>query len=84
MSDAGEADEVGSLGDYFWGHIGGQPIVNRPATIKDVPPRSDLSDAISKDLKKRGFNFVGSTIIYAHMQATGMVDDHLATCFRAT
>ncbi len=76
-------DEVGGLGDYFWGFIGKRPIVNRPATIRDVPPRTELSDRISKDLKKRGFSFVGSTIVYAHMQATGMVDDHLATCFRA-
>lgn len=73
--------EFGSFDKYIWEFVGGAPIVNN---LKggDVPAPSDISDTISKDLKKRGFNFVGSTIMYAFMQATGMVNDHLATCFR--
>ncbi len=73
--------EFGSFDKYIWGFVGGKPIVNK---LKggDVPATSPISDAISKDLKKRGFNFVGSTIMYAFMQATGMVNDHLVTCFR--
>src|SRR5437868_5474880 len=73
--------EFGSFDKYIWGFVGGEPIVNQ---LKggDVPARTDISDAVSKDLKKRGFNFVGSTIMYAFMQATGMVNDHLVTCFR--
>jgi DNA-3-methyladenine glycosylase I len=62
--------------------VGGQPIVNRWTEMKQVPATSPESDALSKDLKKRGFRFVGSTIIYAHMQATGMVNDHVVSCFR--
>ena len=74
-------DEVGSFDKYIWSFVGGRPTVNK---LKggDVPARTDVSDAISKDLKKRGFSFVGSTIIYAFMQATGMVNDHLMSCFR--
>jgi DNA-3-methyladenine glycosylase I len=68
--------------DYIWGFTGGQPIQNGWKTHNDVPARTALSDAMSKDLKKRGFTFVGSTICYAFMQATGMVNDHLVTCFR--
>ena len=75
-------DEVGSLDAYFWSFVDGKPIRSRRRGHGDVPPRTDLSDKLSKDMQKRGFNFVGSTIIYAHMQATGMVNDHLATCFR--
>ncbi len=75
-------DEFGSFDCYIWAFVGGKPIVNRPEGLGDVPAKTDISDAISKDLKKRGFNFVGSTIMYAFMQATGMVNDHLVTCFR--
>lgn len=75
-------DEFGSFDEYIWGFVDGKPIVNRWKSIKQVPAKTEVSDEISKDLKKRGFNFVGSTIIYAHMQATGMVNDHLVSCFR--
>ena len=74
--------EFGSFAKYAWGYVGGKPVVNRHRTMKSVPARTAVSDALSKDLKKRGFNFVGSTIIYAFMQAVGMVDDHMAGCFR--
>ena len=76
------ADEFGSFDKYIWSFVDGKPIVNRPSGYGDVPAKTEISDAISKDLKKRGFNFVGSTIMYAFMQATGMVNDHLVTCFR--
>jgi len=75
-------DEFGTFSKYIWGFVDGQPIHNRRRTMKDIPPRTPLSDALSKDLKQRGFSFVGSTIIYAHMQATGMVNDHVVSCFR--
>ena len=75
-------DEYGSFSDYIWGFVDGKPVQNDFRKDSDVPATSPLSDAISKDLKKRGFRFVGSTIIYAHMQATGMVNDHVVTCFR--
>ena len=75
-------DETGSLDAYFWSFVDGKPIVNRWRGRGDVPARTALSDKLSKDLQKRGFNFVGSTIIYAHMQATGMVNDHFVGCFR--
>ena len=74
--------EFGSFAAYSWAFVGGQPIVNRWRDMKQIPATSPESDAFSKDLKKRGFKFVGSTIMYAHMQATGMVNDHLVTCFR--
>lgn len=74
--------EFGSFSKYAWGFVGGKPLVSRHRTMKSVPARTAVSDALSKDLKKRGFNFVGSTIIYAFMQAVGMVDDHVAGCFR--
>ena len=74
--------EFGSFDNYIWSFVDGKPIVNKRTAHGQVPPRTDVSDAISKDLKKRGFNFVGSTIMYAFMQATGMVNDHLTTCFR--
>jgi DNA-3-methyladenine glycosylase I len=77
-------EEFGSFSDYQWQFVGGAPILNRPATKGEVPARTELSDALSKDLKKRGFNFVGSTIIYAYMQAVGLVDDHITGCFRST
>jgi DNA-3-methyladenine glycosylase I len=75
-------DEVGSFADYSWAFVGGRPIVNRWTDMKQVPATSPESDAFSKDLQRRGFKFVGSTIMYAHMQATGMVNDHLVSCFR--
>jgi DNA-3-methyladenine glycosylase I len=74
--------EFGSFDRYVWDFVGGKPIVNRWRTMREVPPKSAESDALSKDLKKRGFKFVGSTIVYAHMQATGLVNDHLVGCFR--
>jgi DNA-3-methyladenine glycosylase I len=74
--------EFGTFDAYIWTFVGGKPIQNRWATLKDVPARTAESDAMSKDLQKRGFTFVGSTICYAHMQATGMVNDHLVSCFR--
>jgi DNA-3-methyladenine glycosylase I len=72
----------GGFAQHMWSFVGGKPIQNRFKEQKQVPPVSAVSDAISKDLKQRGFRFVGSTIIYAHMQATGMVNDHVTGCFR--
>lgn len=72
--------QFGSLDAYFWSYVNNTPIKNSPQSMADIPTRSDISDALSKDLKKRGFNFVGSTIMYAFMQAVGMVDDHISTC----
>jgi len=74
--------EFGSFDAYIWRFAGGKPLVNRRRSMKDVPASSPESDAMSKDLKRRGFRFVGTTICYAFMQATGMVNDHLVTCFR--
>jgi len=74
--------EFGSFDKYIWSFIDGKPIVNKWKQTGQVPATSKESDMISKELKKRGFNFVGTTIIYAHMQATGMVNDHLVSCFR--
>ncbi len=74
--------EFGSFNAYIWGFVDGKPIQNRWKTMSDLPATSTRSDALSKDLKKRGFKFVGSTILYAHMQAAGMVNDHLVSCFR--
>lgn len=76
------AKEFGSLSNYLWQFTGGKPLQNAWQQHGQVPARSPVSDAMSKDLKKRGFTFVGSTICYAFMQATGMVNDHLITCFR--
>ena len=76
--------EFGSFSKYIWQFTDGKPIINHPQTMKDIPATTPLSDAISKDLKKRGFKFVGSTVVYAHMQATGMVDDHVADCWKRT
>ena len=73
--------EFGSFDAYIWAFAGGEPIVNQWKTLSDLPATTPLSDEISKDLKKRGFNFVGSTIIYAYMQATGLVNDHTVDCF---
>ncbi|NBW27908.1 MAG: DNA-3-methyladenine glycosylase I [Flavobacteriaceae bacterium] len=75
-------EEFGSFSNYIWAFTDNKPIVNKPRTLKEIPATSAISDKISKDLKKRGFKFVGSTIVYAHMQATGMVDDHLADCWK--
>jgi DNA-3-methyladenine glycosylase I len=75
-------DEFGTFDAYIWRFVDGKPIVNRLRALKDYPARTPISDVISKDLKQRGFRFVGSTIIYAHMQATGMVNDHTLDCFR--
>ena len=75
-------EEFGSLDQYFWGFVNHAPIKNHPREMADVPASTTISDALSKDLKKRGFNFVGSTIMYAFMQAVGMVDDHMVTCHR--
>lgn len=74
--------EFGSFCDYIWRFVDGKPIQNRHRRDADVPATSPESDALSKDLKQRGFKFVGSTIVYAHMQATGMVNDHVTGCFR--
>ncbi|WP_442787933.1 DNA-3-methyladenine glycosylase I [Flavobacterium suncheonense] len=73
--------EFGTFSDYIWGFVGGKPIDNCCQTLKDIPATSEISDKLSKDLKKRGFKFVGSTVVYAHMQATGMVNDHVADCW---
>jgi len=75
-------EEGGSLSSLLWGYVGGKPIVNRIVAQGDRPARTELSDRISKDLAKRGFKFVGSTIIYAYMQGIGMVNDHDLACFR--
>ncbi len=74
--------EYGSFSKYVWGFVGGKPVQGRRKTSGDIPTRTEVSDALSKDLKKRGFKFVGTTIMYAFMQATGMANDHLAQCFR--
>jgi DNA-3-methyladenine glycosylase I len=74
--------QFGSFDRYCWQFVGGRPKVNRWASMTEIPVTTPESDAFSKDLKKRGFSFVGSTVIYAHMQAVGMVNDHLASCFR--
>ena len=75
-------EEFGSFDAYQWRFVDGRPIQNRFESLSDIPARTPVSDAFSKDLKRRGFNFVGSTIIYAHMQAVGMVNDHVVGCFR--
>lgn len=74
--------EYGSFARYAWGFVGGKPLAARRRSLREVPARTALSDALSKDLKKRDFRFVGSTIVYAFMQATGMVNDHTTDCFR--
>ncbi|MEX2598133.1 MAG: DNA-3-methyladenine glycosylase I, partial [Dehalococcoidia bacterium] len=76
--------EFGSFGAYVWRFTGGRPLRRQePITVADIPATSPESDALAKDLKQRGFKFLGSTVCYAHMQATGMVDDHVSECFRA-
>ncbi|WP_395076028.1 DNA-3-methyladenine glycosylase I [Flavobacterium sp.] len=74
-------EEFGSFSNYIWGFVDGKPIVNHWKSLSEVPATTPISDALSKDLKKRGFKFVGSTVIYAHMQATGMVNDHVLDCW---
>lgn len=74
--------EFESFGKYIWGFVNNKPIVNKFKTMNEIPAKTELSEKISKDLKKRGFKFVGPTVIYAHMQATGMVNDHVVHCFR--
>jgi DNA-3-methyladenine glycosylase I len=78
------AKELGSFDAYVWALVGGKPLRRTRRTLRDVPATTPESDALSKDLKRRGFRFVGSTIVYAFMQATGMVDDHVEGCFRYT
>jgi DNA-3-methyladenine glycosylase I len=75
-------DEFGSFDTYCWQFVDGRPQVSRRKTLRDIPATSKESDAFSKDLKRRGFSFVGSTVMYAHMQAVGMVNDHVVSCFR--
>ena len=75
-------EEFGSFSDYIWSFVDGKPIQNSLQNKSEVQANTPLSDALSKDLKKRGFKFVGTTVVYAHMQATGMVNDHLTDCFR--
>jgi DNA-3-methyladenine glycosylase I len=75
-------EEIGSFSDYIWRFVDHRPIQNNWRSLREVPATTVVSDRISKDLKQRGFTFVGSTIIYAHMQATGMVNDHTADCYR--
>jgi DNA-3-methyladenine glycosylase I len=74
--------EFGTFDRYIWGFVGGRPVVNRLKSFSEMPARTPLSDRISQDLLARGFKFVGSTIVYSHLQATGVVNDHLVTCFR--
>ncbi|WP_297336688.1 DNA-3-methyladenine glycosylase I [Algoriphagus sp.] len=74
--------EFGSFSEYIWDFVGGKPIQNQLKSMKDAPATSPESDKLAKDLKKRGFKFLGSTTVYAHMQATGLVNDHLVDCFR--
>ncbi|WP_454784296.1 DNA-3-methyladenine glycosylase I [Legionella sp. WA2024007413] len=78
------AQEFGSFDKYVWGFVGGKPKINYPKTLQEVPASTSESDTLAKDLKKRGMSFVGSTIMYAYMQAVGMVDDHLVDCFCKT
>lgn len=75
-------EEFGSFSNYIWGFTNGKPIKNKWKNLSELPATTELSDKISKDLKKRGFKFVGPTVVYAHLQATGMINDHLTSCFR--
>ena len=77
-----EEKEPGGFREFIWKHVDGKPVVNRFKTMKQVPPKTKMSEALSKDLKQRGFNFVGPVIVYAFAQAVGMVNDHVTTCFR--
>lgn len=73
--------EFGSFSDYIWTFVGGKPLVNHFKTLNEVPATTEISDQLSKDLKRKGFKFLGSTVMYAHMQATGVVNDHITDCF---
>jgi DNA-3-methyladenine glycosylase I len=75
-------DQYGSFARYLWGFVDGRPVVGHWKSLEEVPSRTELSDRIAKDLKLRGFQFIGSVIVYSHLQATGIVNDHLETCFR--
>jgi DNA-3-methyladenine glycosylase I len=75
-------EEFGSFSNYIWGFINHKPIVNQWKTLSEIPAKTEISDKISVDLKKRGFKFVGSTVVYAHMQATGMINDHIIDCWK--
>ena len=75
-------EQEGSFSNYIWGFVGQQPVVNQWKSMEELPAKTELSDRISRDLKKRGFKFVGSTVVYAFMQAVGLVNDHLTSCFR--
>ena len=75
-------DEFGTFDNYVWDFVHGEPIINRWKSVREIPSRTVLSDALSKDLHERGFTFVGSTICYAYMQSTGLVNDHIEECFR--
>ncbi|WP_298221349.1 DNA-3-methyladenine glycosylase I [Flavobacterium sp.] len=77
-------EEFGSFSKYIWGFVNHKPIVNNLKSTSEIKATTEISDILSKDLKKRGFKFVGSTVVYAHMQATGMVDDHMADCWKKT
>jgi DNA-3-methyladenine glycosylase I len=77
-------EEFGSFSKYIWGFVDHKPIVNQLKSMAEIKATTEISDILSKDLKKRGFKFVGSTVVYAHMQATGMVDDHVASCWKRT
>jgi DNA-3-methyladenine glycosylase I len=74
-------EEFGTFSKYIWAFVDGKPIDNKPKTLADVKANTEIADQLSKDLKKRGFKFVGSTVVYAHMQATGMINDHVMNCF---
>ena len=74
-------DEFGSFDNYMWGFVDHQPVVNQWTKLSEIPAKTELSDRISEDLKRRGFKFVGSTIVYSHLQATGVINDHLVSCF---
>lgn len=75
-------EEFGSFTDYIWGFVNHQTVNEKRKSLKEIPATTELSDRLSKDLKKRGFKFVGSTVVYAHLQATGIVNDHITECFR--
>lgn len=75
-------DEFESFSNYIWSFVDGEPLVGHWETEEELPAKTELSDEISKDLKKRGFKFIGSTIVYSHLQATGIVNDHVKSCFR--
>lgn len=75
-------NEFGSFSQYIWGFVNGTPIINHHDSLKEIPATTELSDQLAKDLKMRGFKFMGSTVVYAHMQATGMINDHLTNCWK--